>query len=208
MAYSVGLMASDGCLQSDNRHLDLTSVDIEQLKNFSRAIGRELPISTKRNKSKVDAFRIQFSDVSYYDFLLKTGLTPKKSKTIGHLNVPDIYYSHFLRGLFDGDGTTYGYFDPRWKDSFMYYISIGSASKNFLQYISLQNMRLFGVKNRSINRTTRAYILSYAKKDSYILYKEMYKNSHNLFLHRKYNKLENFIKQNGDAIIQSNARVP
>lgn len=49
IAYSVGLMASDGCLQSDNMHLDLTSIDIDQLQNFCTALGRNLRITNKFN---------------------------------------------------------------------------------------------------------------------------------------------------------------
>ena len=208
IAYGVGLIASDGCLQSDGRHISLTSVDMEQLENFSFAIGRKLPISPNQNKSNVDAYRIQFSDVAFYDFLTSIGVTPRKSLTIGQLNIPNKYYPHFLRGLFDGDGSTNAYFDKRWKNSYMYYISFGSASANFLQYISSNNMRLFGVNGKSINKTTRAYKLSYAKKDSYILYKNIYKDSGIFYLPRKRLKLEGFIKQNGDAIILDNARVP
>lgn len=207
IAYSVGLMASDGCLQSDGRHLDLTSVDIEQLQNFSRAIGRELPISPKHNKSHTDAYRVQFSDVAYYDFLLSIGLTPRKSQTIERLNIPDEHYSHFLRGLFDGDGTTYAYFDPRWKTSFLYYIGITSASKTFLEILSGCNTNLFGTVGKSIRSGKRAYILTYGKRDSYKLYLAMYEDAGSLFLTRKRVKLEGFIKQNNDAIIQDNARV-
>ena len=130
IAYSVGLMASDGCLQSDGRHLDITSKDIEQLLNFSKSIGRSLKICPK-HRYKSNAYRIQFSDVAYYDFLLKTGLTPGKSRTISTLKIPDKYYKDFLRGLFDGDGTTYGYYDKRWKNSFMYYIGFTRPVKVF-----------------------------------------------------------------------------
>ena len=207
IAYSVGLMVSDGCMQSDGRHLDLTSIDIEQLQNFSRAIGRKLPISAKQNKSNTDAYRIQFSDVAYYDFLLDIGLTPRKSQTIGQLNIPDDYYSHFLRGLFDGDGTTYAFFDPRWKTSFLYYIGITSASKTFLEILSGRNTSLIGTVGKSIRSGKRAYILTYGKRDSYKLYLAMYKDAGSLFLTRKRVKLEGFIKQNDDVIIQGNARV-
>jgi hypothetical protein len=49
IAYTVGLMASDGCLQKNKRHLDLTSKYIEQLDNFSKALGREIKIGTKKS---------------------------------------------------------------------------------------------------------------------------------------------------------------
>lgn len=201
IAYSVGLMTSDGCLQSDGRHLDLTSIDIEQLTNFSLAIGRNLPITPKQNKSKTKAYRIQFSDVSYYDFLLDVGLTTRKSQTITRLNIPDLHYTHFLRGLFDGDGTTYAYHDLRWKNSYLYYIGFTSASRAFLEYISNTNSTLIGTGGKSIRKSGNAYILGYGKKDAYKIYVAFYKDAGGIFLSRKKTKLEAFVKQNNDVII-------
>ena len=206
IAYSVGLMTSDGCLQSDGRHIDVTSKDIEQLVNFSKSIGRSLKISPK-HRYKSDAYRIQFSDVAYYDFLLQVGLTPRKSHTISKLNIPDKYYRHFLRGLFDGDGTTYGYYDKRWKNSFMYYIGFTSASKSFLNFISEKNTKMFNTSIKNLSKSKGAYLLMYGKSDSYKIYKAMYKNSKNLYLSRKKNKIEGFIKEDNNAIINRNARV-
>jgi hypothetical protein len=85
IAYCVGLMASDGCLQRDGRHLDLTSVDRDQLLTFCKALGRDIYIGTKKSGSMTPAYRIQFSDVAFYDFLVDIGLTPAKSHTIGGL---------------------------------------------------------------------------------------------------------------------------
>lgn len=33
-AYAIGLLASDGCLYNDERHINFTSKDIEQINNF------------------------------------------------------------------------------------------------------------------------------------------------------------------------------
>ncbi len=149
IAYSVGLMASDGCLSKDGRHIDLTSVDIEQLENFSRAIGR--------------------------------------------LTVPDIFYAHFLRGLFDGDGSCYGYFDKRWRSSFMFYSQFTSASLAFTTYIRSNNIRLFGVSAAAVRMSPGIYTLAYAKADSAIIFKRLYENANGLSLTRKRDKFRSFI---------------
>jgi hypothetical protein len=201
IAYSVGLLASDGCLQKDGRHIDLTSVDLEQLANFSRALGREFFIGRKHNNSLRQAYRIQFSDAAFYDFLMEVGLTPAKSKTIAHLNIPDHLYPDFLRGLFDGDGSTYGYMDPRWKSSFMFYVCLTSASINFIYYLQLANSRLIGVTSGSIRHSKRAYTLAYAKADSHKLYQYMYYSDQVLCLTRKKVKLQTFIQQDQAVII-------
>ncbi|MEK7603069.1 MAG: LAGLIDADG family homing endonuclease [Patescibacteria group bacterium] len=201
IAYIVGLMASDGCLQSDGRHLDITSVDTDQLENFNQGIGRIMRISEKSNSSAVTAYRIQFSDVAFYDFLLQVGLTPNKSKTLGKLNIPTEYYAPFLRGLFDGDGSCYGYYDPRWPTSFVYYVSFSSASPAFLDFISTANRQIIGVKGNSIRNRAHSMSLVYGKADSYLLYKSIYKHSEGLFLNRKRSKWEGFINIDGNAII-------
>ena len=207
IAYSVGLMASDGCLQKDGRHLDLTSADIEQLTNFSEAIGRPLTIGRKKSGAQTFGYRTQFGDVAYYDFLLQVGLTPAKSKTLEALDIPQQFYADFLRGLFDGDGTCYAYVDPRWRSSYMFYMGFASASTEFLDYVREMNCRLAGTTGGTIRRGARAYSLVYAKADTHKLAAYMYYQSNVLALSRKRTKLEGFIKTDQAGIIANRARV-
>lgn len=211
IAYSVGLIASDGCLYKDLRHIALVSVDIEQLENFNRAIGRHIPIAKHHGGRSLyvrkQGYQVQFSDVAYYDFLLSVGLTPSKSKIIPALKIPDKYYGHFLRGLFDGDGSTFAYNDPRWPTSYLYNVDFASASITFLEYLSRMNKRLLHVKGESIRVSSRVSNLRYGKKDGYMIYRGMYKNAGDLYLSRKRTKLEGFIVRNNSGIILPNARV-
>jgi hypothetical protein len=201
-AYGVGLIASDGCLQRNGRHVDLTSKDFEQLLNFSKALGRDMKIGRKTSGSGKFGYRIQFSDVAYYDFLLAAGLTPAKSKTLGPLTIPDEFYADFLRGLFDGDGSTYGYMDPRWRSSFMFYILFVSASQLFIEYIRQTNVRLVnGLTRGAIHDAHGVISLSYAKADSHRLFQFMYYNDSCLSLTRKKLKLLSFIRKDHAGII-------
>ena len=192
-AYITGLMTSDGCLSKDGRHLDITSVDIEQLKNFQIGLGRVIKIDVKKNQHPRTAYRIQFSDVAFYDFLKQVGLTPNKSKTIGKLTIPDEFYADFLRGLYDGDGSSNAYWDKRWKSSYMYYTKFTSASPEFLDYVRSTNQRLFAMGAGSISKSARVLALNYAKKDGKLLYKKMYYSEYVLCLSRKKKKLKSFI---------------
>lgn len=201
IGYIVGLMASDGCLSKDRRHLDLTSVDVDQLENFLVALKRRVKISEKNNKSKTTAYRVQFSDVALYDFLVKVGLTPNKSMTISHLNIPDKYYKDFLRGLYDGDGSSNAFWDARWKSSYMYYTRFASASMNFIVFIQSKNSELMGIGGGSIIRTKGAFMLSYAKSESKKIYDFMYYSDNVICLGRKRHKLESFIKTDNIAKI-------
>ncbi len=202
IAYSVGLMTSDGSLSSDGRHLDLTSSEIDQLHNFNLAIGKKHKITKKFSGDKKSSYRIQFSDVAYYDFLIKAGLTPRKSLSIKTVGVPDELYGHFLRGLFDGDGTTYGYHDPRWPSSFLFYTGFSGASKPFLENLQMRNRKLIGLCGGSIRNNTRCFSLVYAKADSYRLYDYLYSDAEIIYLKRKYSRLCSFIKYDKDATIR------
>ncbi len=139
--------------------------------------------------------------LAFYDFLVSVGLTPTKSKSIPYLTVPDEYYDSFLRGLFDGDGSCYAYYDTRWKSSFMFYTAFTSASPEFITYLSRTNMRLIGVTSGSVRQGKRAQSLVYAKKDSHLIYSFLYRDNTNLFLTRKKSKLETFVEHDRGGIL-------
>src|SRR3989344_1379537 len=189
LAYAVGLIATDGNLSKDGRHIDLTSKDIEQIENFLKAIKASHKISLKSSGfSQKMYYRTQFSDVKFYRFLLSIGLFPAKSKTIGKLKIPEKFFADFLRGCLDGDGYTYSYFDPRWKSSFQLYTGFVSASKTHLDWLNLTIVKLYGIKG-TIRFHTRAFTLEYAKKNSLILLKQIYYKKDILYLERKYSKI-------------------
>ncbi len=201
MAYLAGLMASDGCLSKDGRHLDFTSKDIEQLQNFNLALERSIKISEKSSGPNTSAYRVQFSDVALYDFLNESGITPNKSLTIGKVKVPDDFYADFFRGVFDGDGSCFGGWDKRWKSSFAYNLTVSSASYRFLLFLQSKNSQIIGTGNGYIRYANRVYILSYAKSDTIKIHNKIYQRSNSIFLSRKKQKLESFITTDKNANI-------
>ena len=193
LAYAVGLIATDGNLSGDGRHIDLTSKDIDQLKNFDKCLGLETTITYKTSGFSEKLYsRIQFSNVKLYRWLQSIGLTPKKSKTIGSINVPNRYFFDFLRGHFDGDGCIYSYWDKRWKSSFMFYVEFISASRLHLEWIRDSITELLGFEGK-IGLQTRAYKLVYAKKNSREIIREMYKKKC-ICLKRKKDKVDKILK--------------
>ena len=105
MAYVVGLLATDGCLSSDRRHIILTSRDRELVVTFLTCLGRPIKYTVGRTRRGKRAYYGQFSDVAFYDWLLARGLTPRKSLTLGPIDVPNEYLIPLARGLLDGDGS-------------------------------------------------------------------------------------------------------
>lgn len=177
LAYAIGLLATDGCLSPPGHLIDLTSVDREQLENYRRCLGVDLRITEKFSGGK-KALRIQFKNVIFYNFLLSVGLTPAKSKTIGPLKIPSKYFFDFLRGVFDGDGSTYSYWDPRWRSSFMYYLCFASASEMFINWLRKNIECRLSIRGHVTSaKRNVCYQLKYAKADSLKILRRMYRSA-------------------------------
>lgn len=190
LAYAIGLLATDGCLSLDGRHLELTSKDVEQLKNFMKCLNISVKIGTKKSgMTGKQLTRIQFGDVTLYRFLVDIGFTPAKTKTIGELKIPIKYFFDFLRGHHDGDGTFYSYFDPRWKNSFMYYLVFISASKKHVVWMQNKLKTLLKI-NGHVTTGRGVYQLKYAKKESLKVLRRMYSERGVVCLKRKRLKIE------------------
>ncbi|MBU3925023.1 hypothetical protein KJ854_03730 [Patescibacteria group bacterium] len=201
-SYAIGLMATDGNLSSNGRQFDFTSNDKEQVENFKKCFGLKNKISLKSSGSSPrSSFHVQFGDIRFYTFLLSIGLTSKKSKTMGELTIPDKYFFDFLRGHFDGDGTFYSYWDPRWRSSFMFYIELTSASKNHILWLQKRIFGLRGIKGRiTKSRNNSAYRLKYAKAESLKLLPKLYYDKFVICLSRKRKKIEQALKIAGKKL--------
>ena len=97
-----------------------------------------------------------------------------------------------MRGHFDGDGSCYSYWDPRWASSFMFYLTFNSGSLSHLKWIQSE-LRSFLKINGSINKGKRVWQLRYAKKESKILFSKIYYGKNLPLLKRKYKKLKNIL---------------
>lgn len=195
-AYALGLIATDGNLSTDGRHIDFTSKDEEQLKNFKNCLGINVKIGYKVSGfTKKMISHIQFGDINFYRFLLQTGFTPAKTKTIANLKIPRKYFFDFLRGHLDGDGTFYSYWDPRWRSSFMFYIELTSASENHILWLQKRIFGLGKIKGRiTKSRSNSAYRLKYAKAESLKLLPKLYYDRFVICLSRKRRKIERALK--------------
>ncbi len=208
-AYSIGLMASDGCLSSDGRHLTFVSKDKEQVQNVKKCFDVTASIYTYSSGGKGNTnryYRVQWGDITLYNFFIQQiGLTPRKSLTLGKLGIPDMYYFDFLRGSFDGDGCFYSYFDPRWKNSYMFYFTIVSASQVHVEWLQQTNMRLLGVRGhitsqKSEGQPNTMYQIRYAKRETLVLLKSLYPSPNTLCLSRKRLKIEKALGIVGESL--------
>lgn len=189
LAYIVGLITTDGCLSKDGRHIDITSKDVEILEHARRILDLRCKIARKANGRGQFASHIQFGDVTLYRWLQTIGLTPRKSLTLSAIEVPNTYFNHFLRGLYDGDGSFYSYWDPRWKSSFMFYLTFVSGSKAHIIWLSRKIKQLCNV-NGKIGVSNRAFHLRFAKRTTQKLISYMYPEDDVPHIIRKYQKIK------------------
>jgi hypothetical protein len=105
LAYAVGLMATDGCLSRDGRHLFFDSMDAQLVEALLSCVGRPVHYGSVRTRSGRVQYRASFSDVELYRWLVAVGLTPAKSLSLGAIDVPDRWLLPLVRGLLDGDGS-------------------------------------------------------------------------------------------------------
>lgn len=189
LAYVVGVIAADGNLSSDGRHINITSKDGDWLTMIRNSLGLTSKIGRKaRASSSIKKYHVlQIGDKHFYEFLMDLGLTPNKSKTIGRLNIPSKFFADFLRGCIDGDGSITISDHPESKHKQLR-IRLCSASLTFLEWIQneiLQQTEVLGgwiykIKKHSFN------ILSYGKADSTKILNFMYYQSDSLRLERKF----------------------
>ncbi len=192
LAYATGLIASDGNLSSDGRHIVFVSKDLKLVKVFQKCLGLRCKIATKASGFTKSGkyYYVQFGDVKFYRFLQSIGLTPAKSKTLAALGIPDEYFFDFLRGSFDGDGTFYSYWDKRWASSYLFYLVFTSASLDHLTWLQSGISRLRGLKGRLSSKPhSGAYQLRYAKQEALVIFKSMYYSVRVPRLERKYKKV-------------------
>src|SRR3989338_2980990 len=177
LAYAVGVIATDGNLSSDGRHLNITSKDADMLLTMRDVLRLQNKIGKKaRGGSKEKKyFVLQFGDVNFYGFLLSIGLTPRKSKTMGHLVVPDAYFPAFLRGCIDGDGSIGSFMRPESKLP-QVRLRLASASPAFLDWILKTAQKLYDIQGGYIynQKGKSIHQLSFAKADSFKILQLMY----------------------------------
>jgi AraC-like DNA-binding protein len=182
LAYGIGLIATDGCLSRDGRHLSIASKDRDLLETARRCLGITARITVTTNPRP--CLRLQWGDVLLHRWLTDIGLMSTKSLCLGSLRVPDEWFRDFLRGCIDGDGSVVTYVDRYHADknpSYVYarvYVSVVSASRAFVDWLRASTRRLVRISGdlgvrRSPPRSD-LWRLRYAKRESLELLRWIY----------------------------------
>lgn len=214
LAYAVGLLATDGC-QTDGRHLAFPSADRELVEILLRCLGKTNKIAEVRTRTGGTVYRTQIGDVALCRWLLAVGVTPRKSLTLGPLNVPDEYLLECARGLMDGDGGITNFTHAATKKTYPNYqyerivVGFNSASRSHLEWLRaklephINAPGWLGVKPAREERH-EFLTLRYGKRDGLRLLPLLYRDESVPRLDRKYRSWRSYLERHPDASARYN----
>lgn len=199
MAYAIGLIATDGCLSKDGRHIIMRSSDYGLLRIFKKCLNVKNKIAKTTNNgfSNKPSYRIQIGNVQFYKWLFKIGLSPAKTYTIGEINVPNEYFKDFLRGHLDGDGSITTYIDRyntyrgRTYTNQRIFIRFTSASNIHINWLYKKINTITGIKGAIIykppviSNRVPMWDIKFSKKESLKLLQYLYYKNNLPCLERK-----------------------
>ncbi len=148
LAYIVGLVASDGNLEEDNNCVILNTTDFELADTFRQLLGMNNAhiVVVNHAPPRKTSYMVQVCDYVFRSFVEARGLTPRKTLTIGALDVPDQVFVDFLRGELDGDGGWH--IGHGWRGVEYLIAKIVSKSRPYLEWIQKTVERLTGLTGR------------------------------------------------------------
>jgi hypothetical protein len=150
MAYIVGLTATDGCLFTGRRKINFKSGDRQLVETYLSVLGRTNRVKQARTRTNGVVYFTEFHDSRLYEWFRRVGLTPRKSLTLGAIDVPDAHIAPLARGLMDGDGgianfvhapTLAAYPDYQYE---RFIVSFSSASRPHLEWLRVRLEKLIG----------------------------------------------------------------
>ncbi|MFH1413927.1 MAG: hypothetical protein ABIG56_03690 [Candidatus Omnitrophota bacterium] len=191
MAYILGFIFADGCLvehKNGYHGLDITSKDIKHLVLIKQKLKSGHKIGRKER-----GYRIQIRNRQIYNDLIRLGLIPRKSERARFPTIPKRYLAHFIRGLFDGDGSVFIWKEARWKHAWQIRTTFCSGSPEFIKELRQGLLKKPGLSKGYLRHASRVMELGYAITDSLALYRFMYNRKCDLYLERKKKVFESFL---------------
>lgn len=206
-AYFLGLFTADGCVGKKLNTIALQKEDEYILKKFNFFINSNRPLKNINPQCKncKPQVRLEINSFKIKTDFIKLGVIPNKSHKTYFPEIPEHLWSHFIRGVFDGDGCiSYSYSKFKTKNGINKYKSmrfkiIGNI--NLIQKIqeiliekckiSKNNLYIDG-KHYKIKKENIVSVIYEGNLQVNKIYTYLYKDA-TIFLTRKYEK---FIHKN------------
>ncbi len=213
MAYVLGFVVADGCIIKRKNRMksyifNITSKDKSILRKIKQALRSNHPIGIKYNSLKMPYSYISICNREVCEDLIKLGINPRKTHNLEPIEVPEEYFSDYVRGFFDGDGTVY---IQKVNGTLQIKSGFVAVSLSFIKDFNKCLCGAIDIKEKSIHREIDKrgkrlikYNVHFYIDDSEKLEKFMYRNNPTLYLDRKKKifdkwkliKRRHYIKQN------------
>ena len=113
-AYVIGLLAADGCIskrfgkegQVIDTRVTISLTDRQLIDDVEKVLDGNLTIM-ERQVNKKKQYVLQMYSAHVVNRLIEVGITPRKSLDLRWPDMPIQCVPHFVRGVFDGDGSVF-----------------------------------------------------------------------------------------------------
>ena len=195
-AYTFGWVMSDGCLRKEGRNKTSYAVRIcSNDRDIIEWLHNYMCVGNKIYKQNERGHLIKFRNAESIQFMMKHGLTERKSLTMQFPDLPNRYIPDFIRGYFDGDGsvilrnTEYNLYGQ---------ISFTCGSVDFLNSLK-EKLLEFNIRSniyKDGRKTNNSWYLRVIKRSEIEkLYSLMYEDLDGIgFLLRKFDKYSSLIE--------------
>lgn len=201
MAYVLGFFAADGYITHNKRGASFLGIQItnkELLVSIRNILESEHLINIRqRSGNESVLYRLQIGSKEMVEDLSNLGFYAKKTNTMQIPKMHKKYIADFVRGYFDGDGNVWvGYMNKnreKWTKSML--TAFTSNSEDFLVSLHM-HLKIAGIGGGAIRhiKGKNCYRLTLSTIDSLKIYKIMYNSKTNIFLTRKKEVFEDFMR--------------
>lgn len=164
-AYFLGLLITDGTVSKEENKknqriiLEMQKKDRHILDTFKKFLKTKKPLGYSKRKArkykkykigKSETYVLNISNIQMRKDIIKLGIKPQKTKTVSlpsNKIIPHRLMRHFIRGVFDGDGTSS-------KTRTTRTVSITSGSIKFLKQLK-KYLTKYNIFNTTIVKYTR-----------------------------------------------------
>lgn len=203
MAYVLGFFFADGSHDINPRGSEYFSFQIADKKLLYQIrtclqSNHKVAVRLPRKPFESTQYRLQIGSKSMCEDLRSHGVHVQKANTMEFPMIPQIFFPHFVRGYFDGDGNVWsGRMHKKRKTQYVALLTaFTSGSKNFLDHLHSQ-LSNWGLKGGAVYCKKRAFCIKYSTSDSLKLYDIMYSSCEedDILLERKRIVFERYISR-------------
>ena len=194
-AYWLGFICADGCIYKDGGKLTIMVKDREICEKFKKDIKSEHKISDreiydKRTDKTYIESSIQITNALFVSNIINLGITSEKSSILNFPSIEESYYSYFIAGLFDGDGSI------SFKSNGKIACSLIST-KEVLDFIQEYLKNTFNILPKSLTKVSENCdnifkVYWQNDEDCLKLLNFIYQGNKKIYLTRKYERYEQF----------------